>query len=499
MANSSVCPNVTFTGQTSCKGHHPPPAPAVKACINTAHKGGFIPWVGVQHKSNVYGQIKRPFNSSSAGLPFLGLFSTADGCQAACEKRSNCTQYSWTLNVPEFERHCFGRCDDIWDLHAVPEQYEVVAARRVAAGSSSSSGERSSAAPEQQQPQLAMHYGCKTNATDQWGTVLQLPWPVCIPLDAPVNVNSSWPNWGAVSGNFASLEACKRSGCKTDDDELSPACQTRMDEYCSTRAASDTGETCKAALSHVGCNTTFLVARRDLLGADQWRCFSPSALDSSLSRYAPNATGSHCYCTRDKQLSSLCSGPPPPPGPPTPSGPPSGSVPAFTSGHDGYHTYRIPSLVKLTNGDILLFAEARKLSGSDHGWNDIVMKRSVDNGQHWSEQVKVYGESTATKSVCIGNPAPIGRRDGTVVLVACRDNSEVLVLRSNVLATSWSNATYVTEMVKAPAWTWIATGPPQGVELPSGRLLVAADHIGKGGGWGSHAMFRCVVLRYRSG
>ena len=77
-----------------------------------------------------------------------------------------------------------------------------------------------------------------------------------------------------------------------------------------------------------------------------------------------------------------------------------------------------------------------------------------------------------------------------MVLVACRDNSEVLVLRSNALATSWSNATYVTEMVKAPAWTWIATGPPQGLELPSGRLLVAADHIGKGGVWGSHTMFR---------
>lgn len=54
------------------------------------------------------------------------------------------------------------------------------------------------------------------------------------------------------------------------------------------------------------------------------------------------------------------------------------------------------------------------------------MKRSTDNGKNWGEQVKVYGESTAAKPVCIGNPAPIGRKDGTVVLVACRDNSEVL-------------------------------------------------------------------------
>jgi hypothetical protein len=201
----------------------------------------------------------------------------------------------------------------------------------------------------------------------------------------------------------------------------SPACQKRMDEYCSTRATATpsvssqgragTGvrETCKEALGSVGCNATILVARRGLLGAGQWRCFSPSALDSSLSKYVPNSKGSHCYCTRNKQLASLCSGPPAPP-----PGPPPGSVPAFTSGHGGYHTYRIPSLVKLINGDLLLFAEGRKLSGSDHGWNDIVMKRSSDSGQHWSDQVKVYGESNATKSVCIGNPAPIGRRDGTV-------------------------------------------------------------------------------------
>ena len=155
----------------------------------------------------------------------------------------------------------------------------------------------------------------------------------------------------------------------------SPACQKRMDEYCSAlaAAASDTaaGETCAEALHGVGCNTTFLVARRNLLGADQWRCYSPSALDSSLSKYVRNVTGSHCYCTRDKQLASLCSGPPAPPSPEPPSGPPAGSVAAFTSGRDGYHTYRIPSLVKLLNGDLLLFAEGRKLSGSARGWNDI--------------------------------------------------------------------------------------------------------------------------------
>ena len=276
----------------------------------------------------------------------------------------------------------------------------------------------------------------------------------------------------------------------------SPACQKRMDQYCTLKAASAAwsttaaaAETCAAALHSVGCNTTVLVARLDLLGARQWRCYSPSALDSTLTRYVPNSTGSHCYCTRNSQLAALCSGPRPPAPPPSP--PPPGTVAAYVSGKEGYHTYRIPALVRLPepDGNLLLFAEGRRLSSSDHGWNDIVVKRSSDNGQTWGPMEKVYGESTDNKSVCIGNPAPIGRKDGTVVLVACRDNSDVLVIHSNPLATSWGNATYITPQVKAPAWTWVATGPPQGLELPSGRLLVAADHIGKGGVWGSHAMF----------
>ena len=206
MANGSVCPNVTFTGKTSCKGGRPHPAPLPKACPEKA-PGGFVPWVKVQHQSNVYGQVKRPFNASSPGLPFLGLFATAEGCQAACEQLSNCTQYSWSLDVPEFEQHCYGRCDAIWVLHPVPTQYEVVAARRVVAATAVEGRAASRRAP-------AMRYGCKRSATDQFGTVFQLPWPVCIPLDAPVNVNSSWPNWGPVSGDYPSLDACKRSGCK---------------------------------------------------------------------------------------------------------------------------------------------------------------------------------------------------------------------------------------------------------------------------------------------
>jgi hypothetical protein len=227
MANGSVCPNVTFTDGTLC-GPNPPP---LTACPNHAHTGAFISWVREANVSNVYGQIPRPFNRSSTGLPFLGLFDTASGCQAACEVLSNCAQFSWSLDIPEFERHCYGRCDGAWVLHAVPAQYTVVAARRVrpdvpvadviAVSNSSASSSISTAASSSQAsdeavpvPVPVMRYGCKRNATDQFGSVVRFPWPVCIPLDAPVNVNRTWPNWGPVEGEFWSLQACKDSGCE---------------------------------------------------------------------------------------------------------------------------------------------------------------------------------------------------------------------------------------------------------------------------------------------
>lgn len=46
----------------------------------------------------------------------------------------------------------------------------------------------------------AQHFTCKVTPA----------WPVCIPLDAPVNNDPSYPNWGPTRGNFASLSECQR-------------------------------------------------------------------------------------------------------------------------------------------------------------------------------------------------------------------------------------------------------------------------------------------------
>ena len=120
------------------------------------------------------------------------------------------------------------------------------------------------------------------------------------------------------------------------------------------------------------------------------------------------------------------------PGAPPPL--PPGAVDSYRAYQDGYLTYRIPSLNTLSNGALLLIAEARKYSSDDmdHGWNDIVQKLSTDQGLSWGPMSLIHSESTPDKWVTIGNPAPVvlHTHPGTVVLVACRDNLMPILMRS---------------------------------------------------------------------
>jgi len=56
--------------------------------------------------------------------------------------------------------------------------------------------------PALQPPLPPSRFTCKATAA----------WPVCLPLDAPVNNDPAYPNWGPTVGDYASLEAC-RAAC----------------------------------------------------------------------------------------------------------------------------------------------------------------------------------------------------------------------------------------------------------------------------------------------
>jgi sialidase-1 len=165
----------------------------------------------------------------------------------------------------------------------------------------------------------------------------------------------------------------------------------------------------------------------------------------------------------------------------------------FESGQNGYHTYRIPVLIRATNETLLTFCEGRKDSASDTGRIDLLLKRSSDGGATWSAQQVVWSDGT---NVC-GNPAPVvDQTTGTIWLLMgwnvvadtekmimdgrSHDTRRVFVTSSRDNGISWSTPQDITGSVKKPHWRWYATGPANGIQLThaphQGRLVIPANH-----------------------
>ncbi len=178
-------------------------------------------------------------------------------------------------------------------------------------------------------------------------------------------------------------------------------------------------------------------------------------------------------------------------------------VNVFTSGREGYNTYRIPALIQTKKGTLLAFAEGRRESGRDSGDIDVLVKRSRDGGRTWSPAATVadFGPDTA------GNPAPVvDRRTGTIWLLLTRNPGDVpeklirpgltgptrtvWVTHSADDGLSWATPADITAMVKQPEWSWYATGPVNGIQLRSGRMVIPCDHV-RGGDSGrySHVIY----------
>ncbi|HPO09777.1 MAG TPA: sialidase family protein [bacterium] len=160
----------------------------------------------------------------------------------------------------------------------------------------------------------------------------------------------------------------------------------------------------------------------------------------------------------------------------------------FESGKDGYHTYRIPALAVTEKGTLLAFCEGRKGSRSDSGDIDLLMRRSLDNGNTW-ETVQVIVDDDG--NTC-GNPCPIvDRRTGTIVLLLTKNlgaiNQEQISNgtappRSPWITTStddgitWTAPVEISDQARKPDWRWYATGPCHGIRMADGRLVAPCDH-----------------------
>lgn len=182
-------------------------------------------------------------------------------------------------------------------------------------------------------------------------------------------------------------------------------------------------------------------------------------------------------------------------------------VSVFTSGLEGYKTFRIPAVIKVGNDELLAFCEGRVHGSGDFGNVDIVMKRSSDNGKTWSSlQVIVDNDSLQA-----GNCAPVvdmtdaaypGGRIFLFYNTGNKDEGEIRKgkgLREVWYKTStdngitWSSAVNITIQVHKPKqphinpaygftedWRSFANTPGHAIQLTGGsykgRIYVAANH-----------------------
>ena len=83
-------------------------------------------------------------------------------------------------------------------------------------------------------------------------------------------------------------------------------------------------------------------------------------------------------------------------------------IPVFLSGEAGYAAFRIPSIVRAANGDLVAFAEGRVESASDSTATiRIVCKHSSDNGRSWSPLRVVARNLLAGAEYAAMNPSPV--------------------------------------------------------------------------------------------
>ena len=187
------------------------------------------------------------------------------------------------------------------------------------------------------------------------------------------------------------------------------------------------------------------------------------------------------------------------------TGPASGTV-VFQSGTDGYHTFRIPAIVRTDAGTLVAFAEGRRGGAGDAGEIDLVLRRSVDGGTTWGPLLVVHSDPPHT----VGNPAPVvDPASGDIVLLTVRtagwasedrilsgeveaaDARRVLLQRGTSDGETWSSPQDVTDTVKPDGWRWYATGPGHAIALRhgpfAGRLVCPANHS-TSDGYGGHAL-----------
>jgi sialidase-1 len=157
---------------------------------------------------------------------------------------------------------------------------------------------------------------------------------------------------------------------------------------------------------------------------------------------------------------------------------PDGSnVDLWCPGDGGYGCYKIPVLLRTQKGTLLAMIEARKYSCDDHGYIDLLLRRSFDGGETWAPSALVHGNSTAKHWTSVGDAQMVqDSTTGVIWLFHARNNSQLFRSHSADDGASWSEPENVTGSLKLRNAGWIGSGHAGGLQLSSGptkgRLIV---------------------------
>ena len=156
----------------------------------------------------------------------------------------------------------------------------------------------------------------------------------------------------------------------------------------------------------------------------------------------------------------------------------------------GNNYYRIPTLMQLTNGDLLAFADKRKGTIGDLPNSiEVVMKRSTNNGKTWSPETRITPESKSKTDGHGDAGFILDRKRGNIVGVVASDNGflasthekpiRIKIIKSVDNGKTWSEPVDITPQIygaqcKDPTrknWQAAFAASGNGVQLRNGRML----------------------------
>ncbi len=157
---------------------------------------------------------------------------------------------------------------------------------------------------------------------------------------------------------------------------------------------------------------------------------------------------------------------------------------------EGVSCYRIPAIVTAPNGDLVAAIDERVPSCGDLKWNNninIVIRRSADNGNSWSEIETVVdypsGQSASDPSMIVDKT--IGKIFLFFNYMDLENEKDVYYLRvitSSDNGQSWSQPRDITKEITRTNWhndfKFITSG--RGIQTRSGKLLHTLVNLEKG-------------------